>query len=325
MVLLCLLKIILLSFRCQSSNFSDLPQELVHSRVYGLLGSRDAIKCLSTLSNGTYHQYFSSNHQKQLRSIKLLRLYIQEKCTQLSTIGIAFIRIVGNRVHLNEMYALKLPKMLEEIQQIHAGNEARCIMHALNVQVMTVMDLCALPDTMDYKLKLLILSSRSLAPMVTAKPFQTMRGIAISMNYAMEIAWRSFPWKPVGLKFKMDIFYFGHLYKYLFDHHHKELGIPKLDMIFNDDDDDDSKEKKQLHELINRFGFIPWHRDTMHEWSNQTLSLIDNESISVKWGEIKKMNDVLSRICAYSLQKRDVMDIKVFFVEFLSDLIFLFS
>ena len=170
MLLLCILLISIIT----SSNFEDLPEELLHSKVYGLLGVKDAIKCLSRLNNATYHNYFLSNHQNELHTIKILITFVsKQERGKVSSLRIAFITTLSNRIHFNEMYALILPKLLDDIIAIHTKNDVRRIMNAMKLRVMTIDEFCELPKDLNYKLKLLILSSRSLVPIDSGEPFGT--------------------------------------------------------------------------------------------------------------------------------------------------------
>ena len=318
-----LLSLLLISSNI-ASHFKELPQELLHSKIYSLFGVKDIITSVARLNSDTYHNYFLRNHQKQLNTIHTLIAYIKDKGEGITSFGIAFIRTLSNRVHLNEIYALKLPKLLDEIKEMYSERDARRIMNAMDVSYMGIDRICDLPQDINFKLRLLILSSRAIVPGPSSETSRRrFRGypdiyrMTVYINEYLKIPWRTY---PAFMKLGMHTFYFVHLYQYLFDHFHNALNIPKLDSVFVANDEL-SNEKKVLIELRHAFGLVLWHRDTMRVYANETMSLMANVHFAHSLGEMKKMSQMLSKLmCSLSSDESEKLECERFFSRFTAHL-----
>ena len=139
------------------SAFNHLPEE-IHVHICNYLSTVDVLRSLMMLNNHTYHNYFLTKYQDEIKIIKEIECMINIRMHQLINMNMLFHQI--RKVQLNELYALKLPLLLKKVEIRHM-NHAKVLV-AMNIRTMPRNQFDSMPfnDT----LKLLIYASRNLAP-----------------------------------------------------------------------------------------------------------------------------------------------------------------
>ena len=284
-----LIKIALL-FGAHASSFSDLSKDLVFNDIFSYLTKLDVIKSISGLNVRTRRDYFFGKHKKEIDTIKAIEYLFDSGGFSLNA-----IRQMASEVQLSEFYALKLPSLLEVIRKKYQF--ADCILKAMNIQTMSYPELRvmqfgeAVPASIQFKLKMLVLASRNLAPLS-------------STNYE-----QLYPWKYPGLADvpSVDHIYFSHLYQHLLTVCHKELNLPYLDSLYQTSD---NVQRTNLLYLIENRGFIPWHKAALSKQREYSHPFDYHHII-----EINKINNLFFGDQKYKDFSNDVLT-QIFVNEF---------
>ena len=243
--------------------FKHLPNE-VHVDIYDYLSTTEFLKSLLTLNNHTYHNYFLAKYQDDIKNIKEIECIIEARMHQ--QINMSSLSEKIRKVHLNELYAFKLPSLLKTVG-INHRNYAK-LLAAMNIQTMPRNQFDSMPyyhynDT----LKLLIYASRNLAPFSFTEKCINDWHFSLHGDTAY-YPWLTAPYCPCSV----HRIYFGHLYEFLFDRFHKELNIPTLERLHSSEQ---SSQRDNVEHLIERHGFIPWHRSVIKQMRKNECICVD--------------------------------------------------
>lgn len=248
-----------LLIRISGLSFDGLPEE-INVHIFDYLSITDVIESLLLLNNRTYHNYFLTNYQADIKIIKEIEYMIDGRMHK--QLNMTLLTDLIRKVRLNELYALRLPLLLKTVSIKHKNNAK--LLTAMNIQTMTRNEFDSMPyyhynDT----LKLLIYSSRNLAP------FSFTEKCINDWHFSLHGDTAFYPWLT-GSYWPCSVhkIYFGHLYEYLFDHFHKELQIPTLDRLYLNQQ---SVQRQNIIHFIEKHGFIPWHRNVIKQ-------MVQNES-----------------------------------------------
>ena len=294
-----------------AATFQQLPNELKKS-IYDQLSKADVIKSVLTLNNETYRD-FIEEHQAEIKSIQQIEFMLRFEHTQ--EINRNLLGNLTKDLQLSELYALRLPCLLMIIADRHGDSDD--ILSTMNVRTVSFnqIDAMILDDAsqeINFMLKLLVLSSRSLAPFSW-----TERGI-VRWFYKTKIGTISsiasnYPWLVCpSCDDMVHKLYFYHIYKYLFERYHKLLKIPELHQIYIDDG---SLERQRLIHLIDEHGLVPWHELTldlikskqpelnncmhivkMHKIYERLFALLPGEDERAKQKSKRLMLDILTHV-----------------------------
>eukprot|EP01084_Bolivina_argentea_P316412 548452_1 len=236
-----------------TSSFRTMPMEL-RRLIFNLVPCNNAILNLSLLNRQIYQECYIPHHQYQSNKITQLYSLINSSTDTSKNINLTQITIITQQLQLSELYISHLPYLLQSIDNnnellIRLADRGSLI-DAMNIKSMSVAEYNQLsfddkPPEIQCKLKLLILASRSLAPI----PYSN-----ISLG-PFKLTWQEFPWCLVE-EYSAHLPFFVLLYKFLFDTYHQQLNLPKLSCL---QFDDGSKQISNLKYLIAKYHFIPWN------------------------------------------------------------------
>ena len=205
------------------------------------------------------------NHQAEISSIKRIKYILQNQSSQQIDTKVLFN--LSQSMQLSELYALNLPALLQLISHRHRNSELLLV--ALNLETLPLNQFNSMSFNFmlfgndletEFMLRLLVLSSRSLAPISGRMQFD----ISSYYNYgigSITAIRQNYPWLAVCDHCKSaHRIYFCYVYRYLFENYHQKLMIPSIYRIYADDA---SKERQNLMYLIEHHSFIPWHTETL--------------------------------------------------------------
>ena len=258
-----------------TSNYRALSDDVL-SRIFNMLSKQDIIESVMTLDNRTYCNYYLSEHQQTIKKMKVLEsLLMHSDCSHAHCVSA--IANITNELKLNELFALRLPSFLNMIVEHHSFPIIHRILSAMNVREISISELNCI-DALDLyndsntnrKLKLLILSSRALAPIQSIPDLDASEDSEIFLEY---------PWIDLDPQNALNsnvmgvasIIYFGYIYEFLMDHCHKELHLSHLDSSYHDKNEFSHITKENAMILVETLGFIPWHRDSIHRQRTRAI------------------------------------------------------
>ena len=194
--------------------FDALPAELRH-RIFDALPKADMLRGIMTLNKATYRYYYLSKYHQINQLYRFIDTLGSVRTLPNIDIlgGDVLVWISNQSAHLmmNEVFQLRCGHFLTLITRYPLPLTTR-ILHSMNM-VQIAMPLLS-DIAIDGKLKMLILSSRALAP-VSSIPGQI-------------INQRTYPWLRHSYLVSMT-----YLYEYLLREHHAEFGINPLESLFN--------------------------------------------------------------------------------------------
>lgn len=253
--------------------------DILHQNVYAILSKKNVVESILTLNHDAYYNYFIPMHQYEIDIIKKIESII--KSNQINPTKL--LSNLTRCVQLSEFYALKLPSLLNEIASRPFPNDILQSMHIGTIRYRQYKAMSF--DGFPLELILLVLSSRSLA----ARSFPIHR-LILKGNYTgtfSKYLWAAYPW--IAFPDSLDTIYFGYLYQFLFEVHHKYLSIPTLDGLYLNKN---TPQRSNILYLIDKKGFIPWHRNTLQYFRKQSPALTNYRDIL----EIMRINDLLFNI-----------------------------
>eukprot|EP01084_Bolivina_argentea_P254847 428536_1 len=230
------------------------------------LSVEDHTMILNGLTKGIQQNYIEP--QYELEMIKRLKsiVSIDDKCnpTQLNE-----LKTISQHFQLNNLYYLQLPEILKLINK-KPNWQSKDILRALNLNPLA---LC--PQNVSYELSLLMKSSIAFIYLFNHRSLY-LSDLGIGSNETI-IPWIFRLGEQIGETWTI---FFAYCYQVMFDYYYKQLSLPKLDEIYFDDVSK-LKERSNLLILINKYHFIPWHRQTIqnikHEFIDKSLAFEPSE------------------------------------------------
>eukprot|EP01084_Bolivina_argentea_P228472 385869_1 len=275
MFVLMLVKTTLLTFYINAVEFIDLNPEILDVSL-SFLPLRQQMK-VRHLNHGC-NNCFEQKNKFNIIQTRMLERLIQNNDI-LNHVQLKLIQDVSHKIQLTELYSNKLPNFiltcyckLIDKSNIMTGNDFALLMNSLNLHSISISEF----DTSKYQklsseLRCLLLSSRALLHHLAPTRY-------ININASSDID--DYPWLLFADNEFDDnivteyIVYFCLLYQYVLDEYHAKLVLPSLDSMHHAD----GIERLNVLQLINEYGFIPWNRNSIQLFINQTIIGITNDS-----------------------------------------------
>ena len=188
---------------------------------------------------------------------------------------------LSHKLRLHSIFANKLPFLLETVwdrwtednDTLNEHDLSKLLdafnTHSIGTQELYNGSMTYLPQ----KLRTLIMVSQGLMQFI-CPTLSYSRPLIQNEPLLDDIPWMNQPWDFAFVP------WFTYLYEYIFDHHHKELGLPSLDIIHDlrtefGGTNMHNHNKRLLECIMDKYGFIPWSRRSIKEFRDAYYDLMD--------------------------------------------------
>eukprot|EP01083_Nonionella_stella_P180018 640829_1 len=269
-----------LPIACNAGDFSFLPHE-IKREIFNGLSAAQHMRALIRL-NRCGNQYTRALYHNETQLLHQLQIAIDTNAQ-------SRIKCLTKELQLSELFALKLPYLLGLIDH---KEQRRYILSAMNMHAMSISELRTMNQKANVNphLQILILASRALihyyVPYDGGAYFND-RFVMVRLPGSTRscLVYMKYPWLAVqssvsACDVQPDsrwVIYLTYLYEHIFDHHHVQSEIPSLDHVFVKNND---VNRARLLDIIDKYGLILWHRDTIHGIRTRYFRTSSNVSLS---------------------------------------------